>query len=172
MLVAAGNAQLKAKLHDKSRWRPTAMIMKKMPDGTRDLAELPRRRVDAPIGDEAADEEFCQAVARVASTFGKQKRSSSTVAEHVMYMRLFDGWLLENKHGSVVEADESSRSISGKNWLPRKVTLVPRRRADGSIKVRAKRCEPRAIERVLCACEYCGCAMGSQSGVWIGAHIQ
>ena len=148
------------------------MVMKKIPDGTGDLAELPRRRVDAPIGDEAADEEFCQAVARVASTFGKQKRSSSTVAEHVMYMRLFDGWLLENKHGSVVEADESSRSISGKNWLPRKVTLVPRRRADGSIKVHAKRCEPRVIERACSACsacsvcaEYCGCSSRVSSTV-------
>ena len=40
MLVAAGHAQLKGKLQDKSRWRPTAMVMKKMPDGTGDLAEL------------------------------------------------------------------------------------------------------------------------------------
>ena len=60
-LVAAGSAQLKAKLQDKSRWRPTATAMKKMPDGTGDLADLPRHRVDAPIGNEAADDEFCQA---------------------------------------------------------------------------------------------------------------
>ena len=144
MLVAAGSARLKAKLQDKSRWRPTAMVLKKMPDGTGDLATLPRRR-DAPIGDETADEEYCQAVARVATAFGKQKRSSSTAAEHVMYMRMFDGWLVENKHGSVVEVVPASKK--GQTWLPSKPTLVPRTRADGSMKVRLGRCEPRAIER-------------------------
>ena len=141
MLVAAGNAQLKGKLQDKSRWRPTAMVMKKMPDGTGDLAELPRRRVDAPIGDEAADDEFCQAVARVATAFGKQKRSSSTAAEHTMYMRMFDAWLVENKHGSVVEVDTSSMNGKTKSCLPRKASLVPRRRANGSMKVRLNPCE-------------------------------
>ena len=129
---------------------------------------MPRRRVDAPIGDEAADEEFCQAVARVASTFGKQKRSSSTAAEHVMYMRLFDGWLVENKHGSVVEADEST-SINVKSWLPRKVTLVPRRHADGSIlgacQAMRATCDRARVQRVLCACEYCGCSSRVSSTV-------
>ena len=135
---AAGNAQLKGK-RSRTRaagWRPTAMVMKKMPDGTGDLAELPRRRVDAPIGDEAADDEFCQAVARVATAFGKQKRSSSTAAEHTMYMRMFDAWLVENKHGSVVEVDTSSMNGKTKSCLPRKASLVPRRRANGSMKVR------------------------------------
>ena len=49
------------------------MVMKKMPDGTGDLQELPRRRADAAPGDEAAEEEYCQAVARVAAAFGKQR---------------------------------------------------------------------------------------------------
>ena len=51
MLVATGSAQLKAKLQDKRRWRPTAMVMKKMPDAgwhTGDLADLPRRESMLP----------------------------------------------------------------------------------------------------------------------------
>ena len=48
-------------------WWPIKMVMKKMPDGTGDLSELPRRRDNAAmprrrdnaaIGDEAADEEY------------------------------------------------------------------------------------------------------------------
>ena len=32
MLLAASHAKLKAKLSDKMRWRPTQMVMKKLPD--------------------------------------------------------------------------------------------------------------------------------------------
>ena len=148
MLMTAGSARLKAKLQAKAAWRPTQMVMKKMPDGTGDLAELPRRR-DAVLGDEAAEDEYCNAVARVASAFGRQKRAVSTAAEHVMYMRMFDGWLVENKHGSVVEVVHSTTpSGKGKSngWAGPK--LVPRRRADGSMKVSADRSEPCAMERV------------------------
>ena len=106
MLMTAGSARLKAKLQAKAAWRPTQMVMKKMPDGTGDLAELPRRR-DAVLGDEAAEDEYCNAVARVASAFGRQRRAASTAAEHVMYMRMFDGWLVENKHGSAIEVVHS-----------------------------------------------------------------
>ena len=95
MLLAAATANLKGKLSEKMRWRPTQMVMKKMPDGTAELSELPRRKADAVEGDEVADAEYCQAVARVANAFGRQRRSVTTAAEHVMYMRMFDGWLVE-----------------------------------------------------------------------------
>ena len=108
MMLAASNAKLKATLRDKTRWRPTRMVMEKMPDGTADLAELPHRKADAVEGDIEADEASTARRSRactcVASTFGRQRRSVSTAAEHVMYMRMFDGWLVENKLGSVVEA--------------------------------------------------------------------
>ena len=42
------------------------MVMKKMPDSTADLADLPRRNAAAVEGDIVAEEEFCQAIARVA----------------------------------------------------------------------------------------------------------
>ena len=143
MLMTAGSAGLKAKLQAKAVWRPTKMVMKKMPDGTGDLAELPRRREDAESGDVAAEEEYCSAVAKVASVFGRQRRAVSTAAEHVMYMRMFDGWLVENKHGSFVEVVSASGGRGKSNGLagPK---LVPRRRSDGSIKVRADRTEPYA----------------------------
>ena len=60
---AGGGGQCTAEgkaLQDKSRWLAADGNghEEAMPDGTGDLAELPRRRVDAPIGDEAADDEF------------------------------------------------------------------------------------------------------------------
>ena len=147
MLMAAASSGVKAKLQAKAAWRPTNMVMRKMPDGTGDLSELPRRRDNAVLGDEAAEEEYCNAVARVASAFGRQKRAVTTAAEHVMYMRMFDGWLVENKHGSVVEVITPSSSNGKSNGLAGR-KLVPRRRADGSMKVRADRSEPCAVERV------------------------
>ena len=42
----------RAKLQDKARWRPTAMVM---------IHE------EAPVGDEASDDEYCQVVKRVAT---------------------------------------------------------------------------------------------------------
>ena len=141
MLLAAPSARVRAKLQAKASWRPSKMVMKKMPDGTADLDELPRRRDDAVPGDEAAEDEYCQAVARVAAAFGKQRRSMSTAAEHVMYMRMFDGWLVENKHGSVVEAMTSS-GVKSRGSVLSGPKLVPRRRADGSLKVCAEAVVP------------------------------
>ena len=51
MLLAAATANLKGKLSEKMRWRPTQMVMKKMPDGTAELSELPRRKADAVEGE-------------------------------------------------------------------------------------------------------------------------
>lgn len=47
-------ARLKTHLQDKSRWQPAQMVTTKMPDGTAELAELPRRKADAVEGDEVA----------------------------------------------------------------------------------------------------------------------
>ena len=51
---------------------------RKMPDGTGDLTDLPKRRDDAVLGDEAAEEEYCNARSREwprSSVFGRQKRA-------------------------------------------------------------------------------------------------
>ena len=42
MLMTAGSARLKAKLQAKAAWRPTKMVMRKMPDGT---GAPPRRQL-------------------------------------------------------------------------------------------------------------------------------
>ena len=146
MLLAAATANLKGKLSEKMRWRPTQMVMKKMPDGTAELSELPRRKADAVEGDKVADDEYCQAVARVANAFGRQRRSVTTAAEHVMYMRMFDGWLVENKQGSFVEVTASAFA-SDFNGTRSGAKLVARKRADGTMKVRVARW-PSAMECV------------------------
>ena len=86
-LVSAGNAQLKAKLQQKGRWRPYAAMRKKLPDGSALLSDLPKR-ADAPEGDEKAEAEYCEAVQKLSRVFGKQRRSNSTADEHKMYMRI------------------------------------------------------------------------------------
>ena len=67
-LVSAGNAQLKAKLQQKGRWRPHAAMRKKLPDGSALLSDLPKR-ADAPEGDERAEAEYCEAVQKVSRVF-------------------------------------------------------------------------------------------------------
>ena len=56
------------------------MIRKKLPDGSGLLEELPERG-----GTPEKDAEYIEAINRVASVFGKQKRSQTTADEHKMY---------------------------------------------------------------------------------------
>ena len=58
-----------------------------------------------------------------------------------MYMRMFDGWLVENKHGSVVQTMSTSGGKSNGSVLSGS-KLVPRKRADGSLKVCAEAVVP------------------------------
>ena len=65
----------------------------------------------------AADKEYCNAINKISSVFGKQKRSNSTAAEHRMYMRMIDGWLVRKCFGSYVEADVEFLYVYQKNSL-------------------------------------------------------
>ena len=91
---------LKAKLQTKAKHRPHKMVKKKLPDGSGAIAVLPRRGSGRDAA--ALDDEYCAAVESCAAVFGRNKRSETTAAEHKMYMRLFDGWLVRSGFGSYV----------------------------------------------------------------------
>jgi len=99
-MLASCQQQLKAKLQVKGKHRPHAMVKKKWPDGSGALSALPRRGTTPD-----ADAAYCAAVDQCAKVFGRQRRSQSTAAEHKMYMRLFDGWLVRSGFGSYIELD-------------------------------------------------------------------
>ena len=131
MVLIAEAQQIKAKLLLKGKWRPEKMVRKKMPDGAGMLANVPQRRSSSRGADEAAalvvDKKYCDAIDQVSAVFGRQKRSNSTAAEHKMYMRIIDGWLVRKGFGSYVEAEVDKHGVL--------VEVRARRTATGEIKV-------------------------------------
>ena len=91
---------MKAKLQLKGKYRPHAMVKKKMPDGSGALGNLPSRGSEAD-----SDLEYCAAIDKISATFGRQRRSETTAAEHKMYVRLFECWLVRSGFGSYVEVE-------------------------------------------------------------------
>ena len=154
MLLATSAAALKAKLTEKTRWRPTKMVRRKFPDGSEALASMPRRAA-APVGDEEATSEYCRsAINKVSAVFGAQRRANTTADEHRMYTRMFEGWLVAEGFGSyfVVEHDEDGvRGVSG-------IKVSARRNASDNIKVRARVSHARMAMDDAClpACTCCG----------------
>ena len=49
MALVTGSLQLKARLQGKGKLRPYEMVRKKLPDGTAELAHVPKRRSEAGI---------------------------------------------------------------------------------------------------------------------------
>ena len=79
MVLISEAAQLKAKLMLKGRCRPEKMVRRKMPDGSGMLASVPQRRQGGRGADaDEIDAEYCVAIDKVASVFGRQKRANST----------------------------------------------------------------------------------------------
>ena len=78
-LVLAKASADKTRLSSKGRYRPHWIMRKKMPDGTGQLSELPvRARLAERVGEEAADDEYCKAIATATKIFGKKMRGQST----------------------------------------------------------------------------------------------
>ena len=127
MVLIAEAQQLKAKLMLKGKYRPEKMVRAKMPDGSGMLATVPQRRQGRGVDEAEADEEYCTAIDKVSSVFGRQKRANSTATEHKMYIRMLDGWLVRKGFGSYVEA-----VLDGHGQL---VAVYPRRTASGALKV-------------------------------------
>ena len=125
MVLIAESQRLKAKLMLKGKYRPDKMVTRKMPDGAGLLAHVPVRRQG--IDNAVADKEYCSAIDKVSEVFGRQKRANSTAAEHKMYMRMIDGWLVRKGFGSYVEAELDDHGEL--------VAVHARRTASGEIKV-------------------------------------
>ena len=90
MVLIAQVQQLKSKLMLKGKSRPEKMVNKKMPDGAGMISNVPQRkktRGGTATDEDAADKDYCKAMDKVSSIFGRQKRSNSTAAEHRMCAR-------------------------------------------------------------------------------------
>ena len=127
MVVIAEAQQLKAKLMLKGKYRPEKMVRAKMPDGSGMLATVPQRRQGSDVDADEADKEYCAAIDKVSTVFGRQKRANSTAAEHKMYIRLIDGWLVRKSFGSYV-----TTVVDRHGQL---VDVHPRKTAAGALKV-------------------------------------
>ena len=72
MVLIAEAQRLKAKLMLKGKYRPEAMVRPKMPDGHGMLAAVPQRRQGGEADAAAADDEYCTAIDKVSSVFGRE----------------------------------------------------------------------------------------------------
>ena len=126
MVTTALDVQKRKRIEQKGKHRPDKMVRGKLPDGSSKLGKLPTRDRNA-ANEAAADDKYCKAIDKISSVFGRQRRSETTAAEHRMYMRVLDGWLVREGFGSYVEVViNKAGSI---------VAVRARRDADGVMKV-------------------------------------
>jgi hypothetical protein len=108
LAMAVQSSAVKARLQQKAASRPHKMMRKLYPDGTGAIGEVPKRKALGDPEDEAATEEFCAAVRKVATVFGKGMRAQSTADEHVRYIVYIDKYLVRMGHGSFVTITSTS----------------------------------------------------------------
>ena len=102
MLVVAGEVR-RARLEDKTRYRPTAAVEMKMPKGSATLAGMPERG-DAKYSDgEEGTQQWQEDFSARSHGFSTAHRAKSTDDEHVEYMSRFGHWLHLNQFGEYVE---------------------------------------------------------------------
>ena len=82
LAMAVQSSAVKARLQQKAASRPHKMMRKLYPDGTGAIGEVPKRKALGDPEDEAATEEFCAAVRKVATVFGKGMRAQE-YTQHV-----------------------------------------------------------------------------------------
>ena len=92
--MAAPTANLKAKLTEKTRYRPTAMIKPLMPAGATSLETVPMLEGDHFHCErsEAEIEQYVTEIRRTAKLFVKLNCKEGTLAEHDKYMIWIDSW--------------------------------------------------------------------------------
>ena len=101
MAMIASVAQLKSNLTEKGATRPSAIMRKKMPNGSSDLQEMPRRR-EYPEGAEG-EAEWCNDVDAASSSYGKANRAQSTANEHDQYVWGFNEYAKRQGFASFLE---------------------------------------------------------------------
>ena len=101
MAMIASVARLKSNLTEKGATRPSAIMRKKMPSGSSDLQEMPRRR-EYPEGAEG-EVEWCNDVDAASSSYAKANRAQSTANEHDQYAWGFNEYAKRQGFASFLE---------------------------------------------------------------------
>ena len=130
MAMIASVAKLKSKLTEKGATRPSAIMRKKMPNGSSELQEMPRRREYAEGAEGEA--EWCKDVDAASCSYGKANRAQSTASEHDQYVWVFNQYAKRQGFDSFVERcgdGERAPSSSGTG------RLKPTYDANGAVRV-------------------------------------
>ena len=101
MAMIASVAQLKSNLTEKGATRPSAIMRKKMPSGSSELQEMPRRREYAEGAEGEA--EWCNDVDAASSSYAKANRAQSTANEHDQYAWGFNEYAKRQGFDSFLE---------------------------------------------------------------------
>ena len=125
MAMIAGVSQLKSKLTEKGVTRPSVLMCKKMPSGSSELQEMPRRYdYEEGAGGDAA---WCKDVDAASVGYGKANRAQSTANEHDQYAWSFNEYAKRQGFGSfLVRCGEGERAprITYQSEAPPSVTVV------------------------------------------------
>ena len=109
MALIASVSQLKSKLTEKGATRPSVLMRKKMPSGSSELQEMPRRH--AYEEGAGGDAEWCKDVDAASAGYGKANRAQSTANEHDMYAWSFNEYAKRQGFGSfLVRCGEGERA--------------------------------------------------------------
>ena len=119
MLLAVPGAELKGKLTEKMRFRPTAMMKPLMPAGASSLERLPSL-TEGGLSDyellrseptEQQLEEYAGAIRQTANVFSSMQVKAGTVAERDKYVVWVDAWCKLSGFGTYVVLDETVRGV-------------------------------------------------------------
>ena len=112
-LLSGPAAELTAKLTEKSRYRPTALIRRILPAGAECLESVPTLERGGLAGAEPTAEQLARYVAEVraaAAVFATSNMQHDTLAEHDKYIVWIDAWAKLSGFGSYVVVDTSVRA--------------------------------------------------------------
>ena len=93
--------QFASKLTEKGATRSSVMMSKRMPSGSTELKEMPRRPGYAEGAE--GDVEWCKAVDAASAGYGKSNRAQSTANEHDLYAWSFNQYAIRQGFGSFLE---------------------------------------------------------------------
>ena len=93
--------QFASKLTEKGATRSSVMMSKRMPSGSTELKEMPRRPGYAEGAE--GDAEWCKAVDAASAGYGKSNRAQSTANEHDLYAWSFNQYAIRQGFGSFLE---------------------------------------------------------------------
>ena len=120
-LLAGPAASMRAKLTEKGRCRPTAMIRPLLPAGVSSLEGVPMLdahgagNADGPT--EAALQKYLDEIRHAAKIFARCNHKEGTLAEHDTYVVWIDAWARLSGFGQYVVIDETVRARAERSTL-------------------------------------------------------